>query len=549
MKTPASRAFAVKILLVLAALVSLSLGAAASASAGTIVADSGFRPDPNGFSFENYGNEEGYKNLDVAQMQKIYGDAVCLSGKGNRCVLNPAVRSWMNQLNDAMSGGHCYGFATLSSLIKSGYLPRFGFTTIEGLGGGPETFDIGIQGNPVIQRSIARAFIAQTLPSVASESVVGEPKGVIERLVADLARPGAETWNLTIFQWGLKAGHAITPYAVEDMGSGKYDIHVYDNNFPADATRRVHVDTVANTWNYYATTQPGIAEARYAGNAKSKTLRLLPITPGLGIQPCEACVGRQGARSKHNEITLSSSGDEHASLLITDQKGRRTGFVDGKLVNRIPGAKVLPRTSGGPELAADGSVESIADSLEPVYRIPKNLKLKIRIDGRAMSYQDREDLNVVGPTFDATIENVRVGPGKVAYATLSPKRQTLSFTGSKGVSSPTVTFGAESEKAAYRINVSAPGAPSRSTFFFAKKPNFGLLRIGSRSKAAQRYMVRIVRYTAKGQGEFARGYSIRGRQEAYLYYGDLASPKGVAKIAIGEPGKKKIKVLKVKRTG
>ena len=60
-------------------------------------------------------------------------------------------------------------------------------------------------------------------------------------------------------------------------------------------------------------------------------------------------------------------------------------------------------------------------------------------------------------------------------------------------------------------------------------------------------MVRIIRYSKAGSATFARGYSIRGRQQAYLYYGPLASPKGVAKIAIGEPGKKRIKVLKVKK--
>lgn len=549
MKFAAIRDFSTKIILVLATVLAVSFGVASAASAGTIVADSGFRPDPNGFSFPNYGGDEGYKNLDVVEVQKIYGASVCITGKGKKCVLNPAVRNWMNYINDAMGGGHCYGFANLTSLIKAGDLPRFGFNSLQPLGGGPNPYDLTIKSNVRLQRTIARSFAAQVFPSVTSKAIIGAPKGVIDRLIADLGREGAESWNLSIFRWGLQSGHAITPYAVEDMGSGNYDIHVYDNNFPNDLTRRVHVDTNADTWNYYATTRPGVPTAQYVGNAKSKTLRLMPVTPSLGIQPCESCVGRQGAKSKHNEITLSSSGSEHASLLIIDQKGRKVGFENGQLVNQIPGAKVLPRTSGGPKISADGSVSSAADSLEPVYRIPKNLKLKIRIDGRAMSYQDREDLNVVGPTFDATVENVRVGPGKVANVTLSPKKQTLSFTGSKGESSPTVTFGAESDEAAYRINVSAPGAPSRSTFFFAKKPRFNLLRIGGKSRAAQKYRVKIVRFSEEGQASFARGYSIRGSQEAFLYYGALASAKGVAKIAIAVPGKKKVKVLKLKRVG
>ena len=548
MKTVLPRSLT-RILLVVLTVLAVPVVAGSPASAGTLVADSGFRPDPNGFSFENYGDEEGYKGLDAAEMVKMYGRSACLTGKGSKCVLTPGARSLMDEVNGAMAGGHCYGLATLSSLIKRGYLPRFGFTSIEALGGGPETFDLGIENNVPLQRTIARAFTAQAFPSVAQKMVIGAPSGVIERLVADLGRGGAELWNLSIYQWGLKSGHAITPYAVEDLGGGKFDIHVYDNNFPGDATRRVHVNTKTETWNYYATTEPGIPEAEYRGNAKSQSLRLKPITPGLGTQRCDYCVGRKDAKSKHNQITLSSSGNEHARLLIVDQKGRRTGFDEGVLVNEIPGAKVIPRESGGAILSAEGTVESIKDSLEPVYLIPKHLKLKIRIDGRGMTYSDREDLNVVGPTFDATVDDVRVGPGKVAQVTLSPGRQTLSFTGPEGESSPTVTFGAQAKRAAaYRINVSMPGAPSRSTFFFAKKPKFGLLRIGSGSTDRQTYRVLISSYSAAGRANFARGYSIRGSQRAYLYYGPLARPNGLAKIVIAEPGKKKVRVLRVTPT-
>lgn len=43
------------------------LGFALGAKAGPVVADSGFEVEPNGFSFPNYGNTEGYRNLDSNQ--------------------------------------------------------------------------------------------------------------------------------------------------------------------------------------------------------------------------------------------------------------------------------------------------------------------------------------------------------------------------------------------------------------------------------------------------------------------------------------------------
>ena len=61
---------------------------ATAASAETTVADNGFRPDPNGFSFENYGNDSGYANLGPAEMQKLFGPGVCVNTQ-NGCTLTP----------------------------------------------------------------------------------------------------------------------------------------------------------------------------------------------------------------------------------------------------------------------------------------------------------------------------------------------------------------------------------------------------------------------------------------------------------------------------
>lgn len=548
MKLTAFRHLPAKILLVLVALVSASFGAAATASAGTVVADSGFRPNPNGFSFPNYGGEKGTVNLNSNQMQLLFGNAVCLTGKGSKCVLTHAARSWMENQNESMSGGHCYGFAVLANLIKKGQLPRFGYSSIEAFGGGPNAFDLNFNGNAKLQRAIARAWAFQTLPAVQSKWVKGTPNQILDYLVKNLGDSGSEAYAFNIYQPGFKAGHAITPYLVEDMGGGIFHVGVYDNNWPDDANRFVVIDSNKNNWSYYAATKPGDKGAQYIGNAKTKTLQVSLATPGLGVQSCSFCVGRQGSKAKHNQITLSSGADRSAHLLITDQKGRKTGFAGGKLVNEIPGARVLPRTSGGPEPAADGGIENIGDTLEPTYLIPKNLSVAIKVDGSSLGRLVRQSVSVIGPTFDADTENLKVGPGRNSTLRLSPKRQTLIVTGAEVAASPSVTFGAESERAAYTIKVSAPGAPPRSTFFFAKKSRFNLLQIGDKAKNRQRYRISILRYSAKGAESFGRSYTISGPQQAYLYYGDLASPNGIAKIAIGEPGKKKVKVLKVKPT-
>lgn len=516
---------------------------APAARAGTVVADTGFRPGVNGFSFENYGGGD-YKNLDVAEVQKIFGRAACISGKGATCVLNPGVRNWMNTINGYMDGGHCYGFSALAQYIYNGQLPRFGYSSLAAFGGGPNPFDLGIE-NGRLQRSIARSFAFQILPSVNSQSVRGTPNRVLRHLIDNLENSSGEAWNLMIFQWGMQAGHAITPYAVERMGDGIFHIHVYDNNWPDDANRRVIVNTRKNTWRYRSSINPNVTEADYVGNARSNSLFLRPNKPALGIQPCTACYGRQGAHSRFNQITLSGTADEHARLLITDSKGRQTGNLGGRLINQIPGAKILPQASSPIKFAADGTIETISDSPEPVYLIPKGLKVRIRIDGRDMTVRDRESLGVVGPTFDSTVENLKMGPGKVAYATLAPKKQTLSITGASGESSPKVTFGAQSSRAAYRIKASALGAAPRSTFFFAKKQRYRLLRIGKKASGPQDWKVVINKVSAQGETRFVRNYRLRGNQVAFLYYGPLAAGKR-AYVVIASANGDRVKLLKLR---
>jgi len=538
-----------RLAVLLAIAVALALTAAAAARAGTIVADSGFRATPNGFSFQNYGDAEGYAGLNAVDMQLIFGDGVCVVGKGAKCVLTPGARYWMNDMNGSMAGGHCYGMAMLASITQRQQLPRFGISSIAALGGGPNAFDLEIKDNRALQRAIARAFSMQGVSSVIRGTVRGTPKQILEKLKQELTSSNPATWQFGIFQWGMQGGHAITPYAVEDMGGGIYDVHVYDNNWPGDDDRRLTIDTNKDTWKYFAATNPSETGSWYIGNAKSGTLRLMPNQPAFGTQECPVCVGRQGLKSKYNQISLSGMPGETAHVVITDPKGRKLGVIGGKLVNQIPGARAYPRTSG-PVATATGELSNLDDTIDPVYELPRGLKLKIKVDGRKLTDEVKQSLTVVGPTFDSTAERIRLGPGQVAHATLNPKRQTLSFTARRRAAFPKVSFGAESRSAAYSVRVATPGAPAGTTVFFAKKPRYGMLRIAPKSKRRQAFRVIVNRLDANGEAEFSRSYSIRGRQQAYLYYGPLARKNGVARIVIGVPGKEaQAKILKLRRTG
>jgi hypothetical protein len=520
---------AARLFLVLSAFVALP----SAASAGTIVADNGFRPDPDGFSFPNYGNE-GQKGLDAAEFERLYGPGACLPGKG-ACVLTPIARTVMKSYNEGSADGHCFGFATLAELIYKGYLPRFGYAGVSAFGpDATSPFQLEIEGNDLLQRSITRAFDFQELESIDENTIVATPTEILEFLLhGGLDPKSKEIWTFEIFQYGFKAGHAITPYAVEKVGPGEYEVLVYDNNWPNNDDRRLQINTNTDTWSYYAMVSPGYPQAMYEGNAKSQNLRLAPVTPGLGVQPCPFSVGRQGGGSNYNQVRLDGTSNEHARLVIEDAKGRKTGYVGGRFINQIPGAKVLPRSSAGVQLKGKTLWK---DSPTPVVEVPKNVELDVRIDGKHLGVRDRETLSLVGPTYDATVDNLIMAPHQEAHVALSPKGDAITYLPSEKTVSPAITLGAESKTAAYNVTVAALGAPKGSSLTFVKEPKQQLMWFGDDTKAKRAYRVTIKRYTSKAGRTFGRQVTISGNQQAFLYYGPLGKKDGHAKIVVYTPG-------------
>jgi hypothetical protein len=219
--------------------------------------------------------------------------------------------------------------------------------------------------------------------------------------------------------------------------------------------------------------------------------------------------------------------------VIEDSQGRKTGLVGGKFVNQIPGAKVLPRSSAGVQMK-NGKLWK--DSPTPVVEVPKNVEFALSIDGRHLGVRDRETLSLVGPTYDATVENLIMGPGQEAAVALSPKGNAITYLPSAKTVSPAITLGAESKTAAYNVTVAAVGAPKGSSLTFVKVPKQQLMWFGDDTRAKRTYTVKIQRYTAKASRTFGRQVTISGNQQAFLYYGPLGKPDGHAKIVVYTPG-------------
>ena len=494
-------------------------------ASGDVIADNGFRPEENGFGVENYGNC-GQQNLTAGAISDLFGaQQVCLTGAGRDCRLDPAAEKWMEITNQQMAGGHCMGFSVTALRFYSGNLAPGDY-------GADTTFDLDVAKSPRLQSLIAAGWVYQFLPHVTENELVGTPNQILNSLVQELKK-GDSRPLYTIKIFNADGGHAITPYAVEDKGEGKYAVLVYDNNYPG-ITRAIQFDSNANTWTYNAATRPGLPEAVYGGDSDHPyNMRLDPTAPGESTpQPFDftnspnvaaGSSGSAGSTTLYNQISLIGNPSDHAHLVIRDAQGRETGFVDGRIVNRIPGVQVQ-------QIA---SLDNWASTPEPNYLVPSSMKeVTVFIDGSDLQKPDKEKLTLIGQGFYTEVSDLKLTPGQ---------RDGVYFTGDgKGfvyrtapghAQSPTVASAIAKGDTAYAFAAKALGVKGGSQLTMYIDPDlnaFVLDTTGTTPVKAQHgyasYFISAVRAGANGETTWVnqrKAIELKPRQQAIIDYGHL----------------------------
>jgi hypothetical protein len=321
---------------------------------GTVLADTGFRPQQHGFSFANYGNESQPVNLTPASMQNIFGERVCKAVQNGECVLTATSQMWMDKANTDMGGGHCEGMAILSKLIYSGDV------NLNDIDPNAQSIADLKADNPNVQAEIARWFATQYVPPSTSSQLNDQtPNEVVDTLVERMQEEKGP-FTLAFFQADGKGGHAVTPYSAVDMGDGVTRVMVYDNNYPGQE-RFIEVDRNNNSWKYTGTTNPDEPVSEYSGTAESFSLNLRPSTERLvRPQECTFCKPGDGGIGDDGDAS-GSSGDAcnqtavstgpNTDMVVTTADGHKAGVVNGRAFSDIEGATILRTVS---ETGLDG---------------------------------------------------------------------------------------------------------------------------------------------------------------------------------------------------
>jgi len=381
---------------------------------GTLVAQSGFDPQVDGFNFMNYTDIGGSgvnfantvffdvpfedpTNLTADDMRIMFGNQACTNRVGP-CIPTLEAESTREMFNGGMDGGHCFGIAGTVSQIFDGTI---GLPSI----GSAFRPPYRTPWSSTMTRTIARNMAFQYVNDLGEYTLT--PTQAVNALRKNLV-PGAAPFVLGLYETPPgQGGHAITPTALYDRGSGIYDIAVWDNNFPG-RTRAVHIDTTANngagSMSYAMFTNPGAPPTMASGD-----FFLIPSTDLLGQQPCPFCDSAAGTTVSVDAVEVDADETVTASIV----------GLDGK---PVPGLNEFP------------AIDPPNDGMQtfPMWNVPTGVGFRVVLSTKGT--QSAVTTAVTAQTGDGTwiASDLAIRKNSIDVVTVQPETESIMFTSTSG---------------------------------------------------------------------------------------------------------------------
>jgi hypothetical protein len=366
--------------------------------------DSGFRVNPNGYSFHNYFDDIDDVTVDV--VRDIYGDAFCCKPwtqlPGNECELNFFCEEWRNAANAILPNGRCLGMAGTSVYFyrNPGMLnSQLNTTQLYTLNIDPDETD-------AVRQEIAQIHVRQlTNPyqsNISNEYSMSTPSSVFVKLMA-MMQGGLEDQGVISYHYeneDYNNFHAITPVALEEDGNGWWKVWVYDSqeypNEPEEyRVMRIYPNSDGGRWEYNG------FEGGEPGSIWFVSLSTLYDSPLLHI---------------YDDIRLDQIWViGNASILIKNTAGHRIGYIDNQLVNEIEGAFTQPI-----------NWESLEASM-PIFYLPADEVYTVTLEQLPGSSAEEAALSYFTGNSVLTIEGIQLVEAVQEELVFDPQNTRISY--------------------------------------------------------------------------------------------------------------------------
>lgn len=391
--------------------------------------DSGFRPNINGYNFEN-GQEdwgvyprdpitlEDFTEQDFYQMfnesSKILGISnICipLTDNGENCILWPEYKQWVNSTNlDISKNGRCFGMAGTSAMIYENPL------LISNLGQGfDKVYDDNVNSNVAnVRRYITNFHIKQgAYPYInyRGEYLENVESGGLSFVLNDIQESIISGESMFLVYGGASGAHAVVPISVVIRPNGTIMIYTYDNGVKYE-------DGIEDGISEFEIFPDGswkdsskLCEGIFTCNLRDGELFLVKTKALEGTQLLPQF-------STSNIVIRPTAG--YGAILITDSNGEQIGTVDGVYINEISGANINPTVFGNELIRS-----------EPTYLLPADGQYTIQFN-YIPGVVDPVSISQFGADYAIAIENINFPNGFGDLAELSSDGKQIRYEAPNG---------------------------------------------------------------------------------------------------------------------
>ena len=209
-------------------------GSGSTSQLTAVAADSGVKPNENGFSFANFGSSATTEIFNSADLVTMFGSGACVGGITTPCTPTAQASAWAKMVNESRASGHCEGLAVQAA-------SRFDAKAT------PATKSLTNTGD--VTHGIIRAFATQFLPEVQDATATWAKKSLVD-IVNELSTAFAnKSASYTMGLYTSTGGHAVLPYAIEFPKPDLAVVKVYDSNWPG-MERYVVIDLAKKSWTF-----------------------------------------------------------------------------------------------------------------------------------------------------------------------------------------------------------------------------------------------------------------------------------------------------------
>ena len=455
-----------------------------------------FTPGVNGFRFSNQElieaidldkNAARWEEVLTEQLQKLFGNQVCIGAEAGACVLTSAAQDWLKTQLERMDLGIAEGMATAAlALWQPDPQPQIPWwqrlinfllgRTVFGLA--RSLFEL--------QTFVANFFLLQSVEEVFQPTQVIRdtltPTQIVLNLLEVFLTGSLDPFTMGLYQvieGALTQGHTLTPYRVEDKGDGRYWVYVYDSNYPAERSvplEDLHVEfnTLNDTWWY----QPEPAAPLFQGDAQSKTLDLSHLSwrqSQIGDQPpavkgpftCPFCQNTPPSDDPSAlpppaaaAITLTLVGEGQMTVAPYPQGAfDAPSDFDGGMTTLVP-------FRGGLHRPVPAS-----------YKLPtsqENQPLQVRLEGSRSSLASPSTLQLTAPGYTADFEGLVLSPTNPLTLYFIPRQvgPELTFVAQQSTDIPKLSIHLTDDTQTYRFDASTPAGFAETERRVAKSSGF-----------------------------------------------------------------------------